>query len=173
MQFVVGGQALSGDLAGALLTAKTLDPALSSRILISIAELQANHGDQAGSEKTLRGALEDATTCLTRPPQGKPGTLGANPEFMKSRALMDITTIEAKLSNFDAALETAREMPANPRGGALSAIAKEQARRGRAEEAWAWITKLKEPGERSFAIRGLADGIAADKKSGEPAPARR
>lgn len=179
LQLLASGQASSGDVEGALRTARLIEPWWGGRTLIQIADAQSSRGDRAGATETLRRALEHARTCLARPPQGKPGTLGANSVFWRSRALMEIAMAQAKLGDFPAALEAAKQIPTPDRRGeavrgeALSEVAKAQARSGKAEEAWAWVTRLEAPNDRTCAIRGLAEGIAAAQAPPQPTPARR
>ncbi|WP_406694790.1 sigma-70 family RNA polymerase sigma factor [Singulisphaera sp. Ch08] len=170
---VASAQATSGDFEGALQTAMTIEPGQRTRELISISELQASAGAQSPSKETLRRALEDARFCLAHPPQGKPGSLGANPEFWKSSALLEITRIQARLGDFDAALIAAREVAANRRAPALRELALEQTRAGKVEEVWAWALKLDLPADRSWALAGLAEGLAIEETTAKPAPVRK
>jgi tetratricopeptide (TPR) repeat protein len=163
LELVASGQAEAGDVEEALKTVDLVPTARKSRILMKIAEIQSDHGDGASAAKTLRLALEDARFCLAHPPLGKPGTLGAKPEYWRTESLRAIAQVQARLGDFNAALATAREMPQGPplRGAALGEIAKEQARSGKVTEVMAWVKRLDQPEDRVSALRGLAEGIAS------------
>jgi tetratricopeptide (TPR) repeat protein len=166
LEMVASGQAEAGDVEGALRTVDLIpigNTVSKSRVLMEIAEIQSDRGDRANAAKTLRLALEDARLCLAHPPLGKPGTLGANPEYWRTESLRAIAQVQARLGDFNAALATAREMPQGPpwRGAAIGEIAKEQARSGKVTEVMAWVKRLDQPEDRVSALRGLAEGIAA------------
>ena len=100
---VAGGQAIAGDFEGALKSVGSMPTGHKGRYLIGIADAQAEHGDRVKAAKALRLALDDARACLANPPPGKPGTLGADPEYWRANSLHLIATAQAKLGDFSSA----------------------------------------------------------------------
>ena len=147
-----------GDFEAAARLAGSAPPDERVDGLIEVAERQASSGDEAGSREALRRALAAAEHALANPPEID-SAHGVWPEHEKHLSRGRIATIQAKLGEYDAALETAKALRADLRGDVLSRIAREQTRAGQVEAAMAWATTLDEPDDRSRAMRGIAEGI--------------
>jgi RNA polymerase sigma factor (sigma-70 family) len=170
LEQIAAGQAETGDVDGGLKTVELIPITDKGRVLTKIADFQSEWGDAVAAAKTLRLALNDARIALASPPSGKPGTVGADPEYWKATTLDEVASIQAKLGDFPAALASALEMPEKSRWGprkahALSVIAKEQARSGKVEEAMEWVKRLDQPGDRVSALGGLAEGMSPSKST--------
>jgi hypothetical protein len=164
LDLVAHAQARAGDVAGALKTAEMTGPGNKTRVLISIAEMQATRGDRAGANGTLGRALEDAEFALAHPPAPRPRAGGRAATFWTSHWLYEIATIEALQGKFPDALESARTIPQERRGQAYAVVAEQQARAGGAADVLAWARKLERASDRAWAMRGLAEGVASNEQ---------
>ncbi len=143
-------QARSGDLSGAIRTAKKIGQGLARDYALSeVAQVQAGAGD-------IAGALAIADTI---------DSLDAH-----AAAMWSVVLAQAENGNVKAALQAAQSAPAlgNERDRALASIAKAQAKTGMFDQALNTIKKIRSEGDRGTALGHIS---AAQARAGDSAGA--
>jgi hypothetical protein len=137
----------SKQFARGLQIARTIPhPEVRSDALIRLADAQARRGDSQGATQTYSDA---ARSVASIPAEG--------PRIILTGVLLDNMISVGRFDDAKASIGLYEDRPHQL--NALGAIAESQGRRGRADEARAWITREIPPQERSILYRRVSSGI--------------